>query len=284
MGTTLTVNYNFIKPNIAEEIDIWGPHLNANFTSIDTLLKTANDAIALRETIANVALKAPLASPVFTGNPTGPTPAPGDNDFSLATTAYVMAAFAGYATLASPALTGNPTAPTPAPGDNDTSIATSGFVKAAIDVVLGGVAAAFDTLSEIATELALKATTSAMNTAILNKPECLVVAVSDEVTVITAGVAKLSFRMPYAFTLTSVKASLNVAATVAAPTVDINEAGVTILSTKLTIDIGELTSATAAIPAVISDAALAADALMTIDIDVSGTGAKGLKVYLIGSQ
>lgn len=34
-------------------------------------------------------LKAPLASPVFTGNPTGPTPAVGDDDTSLATTAFV---------------------------------------------------------------------------------------------------------------------------------------------------------------------------------------------------
>jgi hypothetical protein len=35
-----------------------------------------------------------------------------------------------YAPLASPALTGNPTAPTPSTGDNDTSIATTAFVKA----------------------------------------------------------------------------------------------------------------------------------------------------------
>ncbi|TGP33332.1 MULTISPECIES: hypothetical protein [unclassified Mesorhizobium] len=35
-------------------------------------------------------------------------------------------------TLASPAMTGNPTAPTAAPGDNDTSVATTAFVAAAI--------------------------------------------------------------------------------------------------------------------------------------------------------
>lgn len=34
-------------------------------------------------------LKAPLASPVFTGNPTAPTPTAGDNDTSIATTAFV---------------------------------------------------------------------------------------------------------------------------------------------------------------------------------------------------
>lgn len=35
---------------------------------------------------------APLASPVFTGDPRAPTPAVGDNDTSIATTAYVQAA------------------------------------------------------------------------------------------------------------------------------------------------------------------------------------------------
>jgi hypothetical protein len=36
---------------------------------------------------------APLASPIFTGNPTAPTPTGGDNDTSLATTAFVAPAF-----------------------------------------------------------------------------------------------------------------------------------------------------------------------------------------------
>jgi hypothetical protein len=41
-------------------------------------------------------LKAPLASPVFTGDPQAPTPATADNDTSIATTAYVKAQ--GYQT------------------------------------------------------------------------------------------------------------------------------------------------------------------------------------------
>jgi hypothetical protein len=41
---------------------------------------------------------APLASPIFTGNPTAPTPTPGDNDTSLATTAFVTTALAGIST------------------------------------------------------------------------------------------------------------------------------------------------------------------------------------------
>lgn len=43
------------------------------------------------------------------------------------------AANLGLAKLASPALTGNPTAPTPSSGDNDTSIATTAFVKTLVD-------------------------------------------------------------------------------------------------------------------------------------------------------
>jgi hypothetical protein len=44
-----------------------------------------------------------------------------------------------YAGLASPVFTGNPTAPTPTVGDNDTSIATTAFVQTAVGGVGGGV-------------------------------------------------------------------------------------------------------------------------------------------------
>jgi hypothetical protein len=110
------------------------------------------------------------------------------------------------------------------------------------------------------------------------------VAVSDESTAITTGTAKVTFRMPFAMVVTAVRASLTVVSSSGIPTVDINEGGTTILSTKLTIDASELTSQTAATPAVISDPNLADDAEITIDIDTAGTGAKGLKVWLIGTR
>lgn len=75
-------------------------------------------------------LKAPLASPTFTGTPVAPTASPGTSTTQLATTAFVTAVDILKAPLASPALTGNPTAPTPLTADNDTSIATTAFVKA----------------------------------------------------------------------------------------------------------------------------------------------------------
>jgi hypothetical protein len=119
---------------------------------------------------------------------------------------------------------------------------------------------------------------------LLDKNESIMVAVYDETSTITTGTAKITFRMPYAFTLTAVRASLTNASSSGTPTIDINENGASILSTKITIDANELTSTTAATAPVLSDTSLADDASMTIDVDVAGTGAKGLKVYLIGHQ
>jgi hypothetical protein len=147
---------------------------------------TARDAaIAVETSRAEAAedLLAPLASPTFTGNPAAPTPSPGDNDTSIATTAFTTAAVAAEASarttaigvettariaeetralaaeallapLASPALTGNPTAPSPTAGDNDTSIATTQFVTGAIataiSALINGAPGALDTLKELA--------------------------------------------------------------------------------------------------------------------------------------
>lgn len=123
-------------------------------------------------------------------------------------------------------------------------------------------------------------------TAASHGSESLIIAVGDESSTISTGTAKVTFRMPYAFTVTAVRGSLTTAqASGSIFTVDINEAGTTILSTKLTIDNTEKTSTTAATPPVISDASLADDAEMTIDVDQIGDGtAVGLKVTLIGHR
>ena len=140
----------------------------------------------------------------------------------------------------------------------------------------------------------VKALLSAIKTWVINglatnataKTEYLTIACSDETTALTAGTAKITFRIPYAMTLTEVRANLNTAQTSGSVfTVDINENGSSILSTKLTIDNTEKTSTTASTSAVISDSSLADDAEITIDIDQVGNGtAKGLKVTLIGTR
>lgn len=87
-----------------------------------------------------------------------------------------------------------------------------------------------------------------------------------------------------AFTVESVISYVSTSGTTSAITVDINEAGSTILSTKLTIDAGENDSTTAATPAVISDTALAANAVISVDTDSadSGNTGAGLIVQVCG--
>ena len=111
-----------------------------------------------------------------------------------------------------------------------------------------------------------------------------VVACSDETTALTTG-TKVTMRMPFAFTLTAVRASLTTAGTGAnLVTVDIEQGGTTILSTSITIDATETTSTTASTPPVISTSALTDDASIDFDVDQidSGGVSAGLKVYLIG--
>lgn len=116
----------------------------------------------------------------------------------------------------------------------------------------------------------------------------LVFAVSDETTALTTGATQFTFRMPFAMTLfagnAGVRMSLVTTPTGSAFTVDINETGSTILSTKLTIDADEDTSLTAATEVVISDVNLADDAKITIDIDTIGStiAGAGLKIVLKG--
>lgn len=106
--------------------------------------------------------------------------------------------------------------------------------------------------------------------------------VGDETTALTTGTAKLSISLPFAMRLTAVRACLATASSSGNVTVDINEAGVSILSTVITIEASEKSSVTAATQPVISDKELADDALITVDIDGAGTNAAGLKLWLIG--
>jgi hypothetical protein len=117
-----------------------------------------------------------------------------------------------------------------------------------------------------------------------NPTESILIACGSETTPITTGTGKVTFRMPYAFTLSAVRASVGTAPTGSTIIIDINEGGSTILSTKLSIDASEKTSTTAASAAVISDTALADDAEITIDFDQVGStiAGAGVKVALIG--
>lgn len=147
------------------------PSKNAVRDQIETMLTSISglviDSIADSDTthapsrnavFDALALKADLASPTLTGNPTAPTQSAGNNSTRISTTAYVDAVVSdtiygvGWDTvtgiapsknavydqmelrapLASPALTGNPTAPTQSAGNNSTRIATTAYADALI--------------------------------------------------------------------------------------------------------------------------------------------------------
>lgn len=146
-------------------------------------------------------------------------------------------------TISGASLTGVPTAPTAADGTNTTQVATTAYAYGVEQYVT--------------------------------------IALSDETTSITTGTAKVTWRAPYAMTLTKApRLSLATAGTTTATIVNIKEAGTTIFSTKPQVDANAKTSVGSAVTAALSDTALADDAEITFDIDQVGTGAKGLKVTI----
>ncbi|HFL5500754.1 TPA: tail fiber protein [Escherichia coli] len=184
-NSTQIANTAFVKAAITALI-------NGAPGTLDTLKEIAaaiNNDPNFSTTINNaLALKAPLASPAFTGTPTVPTASQGTNSTQIANTAFVKAAITALingapgtldtlkeiaaainndpnfsttinnalalkAPLASPALTGIPTAPTAAQGTNNTQIATTAYVRAAISALVGSSPEALDTLNELAAAL-----------------------------------------------------------------------------------------------------------------------------------
>lgn len=120
------------------------------------------------------------------------------------------------------------------------------------------------------------------------RTESFMMACSDETTALTQGNGKVTFRMPYAFTITDIRASLTTAGTGAnLVTVNVNNGGTSILTNKVTLDATEKTSTTATTAFSFTSAAaalLADDAEISIDIDQidSGGVSAGLKVAIIG--
>lgn len=104
---------------------------------------------------------------------------------------------------------------------------------------------------------------------------------------VVLGAGAFTFAVPSSLAGTSLLTIAGYVTTVSSagtPTVQIANVttAVDVLSTKLTIDASEFTSYTAATPAVVNaaNAAVSEGDLIRIDVDVTGTGAKGLGVIL----
>jgi len=89
LATGLATKANVVHTHVIADVTNLQTSLDGKASTMHTHIIT--DVTGLQ---SQLDLKAPLASPVFTGNPTAPTPSLGDNDTSLATTAFVVAAIA----------------------------------------------------------------------------------------------------------------------------------------------------------------------------------------------
>ena len=118
----------------------------------------------------------------------------------------------------------------------------------------------------------------------LDNTTSFVIACSDETSDLVVGDDKAQIRLPFQFELTSISANVNTAPVGSTISIQVQEDGTDILSTPITIDVSETTSATAATPPVISDSTLASNSIISIDLDQIGssTAGTGLKINLIG--
>jgi hypothetical protein len=104
----------------------------AALDTLDELAAALGDDANFAATLTtSLALKAPLASPTFTGIPAAPTAVAATSTTQLATTEFVTTADNLKANLASPTFTGTPAAPTASAATSTTQIATTAFVTTA---------------------------------------------------------------------------------------------------------------------------------------------------------
>lgn len=137
---------------LISNVDALSERIGNNLDSIETIQDDITNLDAKVDTKANI------ASPVFTGSPTAPTPVISSNDSSIATTEFVANADNSVKTyvdaeivamqstligfvntglalkspIASPVFTGNPSAPTPVVSTNTTQLATTAWVRSLI--------------------------------------------------------------------------------------------------------------------------------------------------------
>ncbi len=114
--------------------------------------------------------------------------------------------------------------------------------------------------------------------------ECLVLACFSDLSVVSQGTSVARMRAPWPMSVTGVRASLAVGSMAGNLTIDVKVNGASILSTRITILAGQITSrAAGTTQPVVSAAAIPDDAEITIDVIAEGMGARGLKVSLIAN-
>mgnify|MGYP001350285291 CR=1 FL=1 len=138
VDTATIATKSYVDTEVANVIDSAPGALD----TLNELAAALGDDANFSTTITNnLALKANLAGPTFTGSVTLPaTTSIGDVSnleigYLNGVTSAIQTQLNAKAALAGPALTGTPTAPTASTGTNTTQIATTAFVQAAVDAL-----------------------------------------------------------------------------------------------------------------------------------------------------
>jgi hypothetical protein len=267
LGVTFTAGYSL--PTTARQTE-WD-------TAYSERLRWDGNSTGLNATTARTSLGLGTAATAATGD--FATAAQG----ALAATAVQPAALSSYQPLDSD-LTSIAALTTTSFGRSLLTQADAAAARSAIGAGTSSLAVSSSAPAALAATAAAGSSTDAARSdhAHQRDSDVIVIPVGDESTALTTGTNKVRFRLPFAATLLAVRANVNTAPTGSTLIVDVNEAGTSVLSTKLSIDASETSSTTAATAAVISDSSLADDAEVSIDIDQIGStvAGAGLKVSL----
>jgi hypothetical protein len=99
-GNTSSIDVQSAINELQGDINTNTSNISTNTTSIASNTSAIAGLDSTYATDADVALKANIASPTLTGDPKAPTATAGDNDTSIASTAFVQAAISGFSTTA----------------------------------------------------------------------------------------------------------------------------------------------------------------------------------------